>query len=328
MAAHIVIKYPGLPREGESGYMVLLLQDALRNRRLAPDLGTLVVNGYFGPQTAAAVVDFQEWMLLRCSPGKVDATTWVMLGLSLPEDGGLEQRVQRFIEHVGRRYNIAVGKTGSFRRPDDAQLWHICHMFLYNRFNGFLPQAVRDAQRKSAKAEVSLGRTIPWEHMSKPGTDWADGGEWGWLQVLRTKDRQTPPELNDAENGWEPGREPDEEATRERARSILAAAGIGPGPDGTPHSGQVAPGYDGCREPCLCGNRASRHTLGKAADLSNLKELANRLTAEGIGTLDECLACFGLWRPLVDLRNAAEFWHVEEIPLAAMPRLHCGQTGC
>ena len=127
---------------------------------------------------------------------------------------------------------------------------------------------------------------------------------------------------------WAPGLEPDEDATRERARSILAAAGIGPGPDAIPHSGQIAPGYDGCREPCLCGNRASRHTLGKAADLSDMKELANWLTAEGIGTVDDCLACFGLWRPLMDTRTAAEFWHVEEIPFAAMPAHHRGQTGC
>ncbi|MFI5380783.1 MAG: peptidoglycan-binding protein [Tepidisphaerales bacterium] len=314
MANHQIITYPALPQEGDRGYMVLLLQEALRDRIFAPE-PCLLVDGRFGAATAAAVSVFQAWKLLLLSAGKVDQTTWRMLGLSLPNDDNLAHRVHRFIRHVQRRYAVTVSETSRLRRPEDAQLWHTCHMFLYNRFKDSLPKAVGDAREHAAKGEIAdTGRTIPWAYLSRPDLNWPADEDWGWKKLLRTKS-DMPPVKGPDQKSWAADQQPDEEATRKRARKILADAAIGTPPHGIANSVQVAPGYNGCREPCLCGRNRSRHIVGEAVDLSAIDEVANRLEAEGIGTLDDCLACFGLWRPLLHLGDSEEQWHVEEIPL-------------
>jgi hypothetical protein len=111
---------------------------------------------------------------------------------------------------------------------------------------------------------------------------------------------------------WAPGKRPDEAKSRQRAFEILKKAGIGTaeGRPDRPHGAMVAPGYDGCAEPCKCGGRRSRHISGVANDLgrSQLKELEAKLKAAGAGSLDDYLKRFGLHRPMT-----SEPWHVEAI---------------
>ena len=107
---------------------------------------------------------------------------------------------------------------------------------------------------------------------------------------------------------WKKGKEPDEAATKKRVLEVLTTDAVGPVKDRG--SSLVAPGIQGCGEPCNCGGNRSKHISGKAADLGSLKLLAGKLKPKK--TLDEYQKEFGLCWPLLKAKPPEE-WHVEAI---------------
>ena len=97
--------------------------------------------------------------------------------------------------------------------------------------------------------------------------------------------------------------------SKKQAYQILKSAGIATSTADRPHGAMVAPGYEGCGEPCKCGGHPSRHTAGLACDLDKqaLKLLETKLLQTSAGTLslDQYLKTFGLVRPM-----PSEPWHV------------------
>src|SRR5262249_32934806 len=91
--------------------------------------------------------------------------------------------------------------------------------------------------------------------------------------------------------------------------------------DGRAHGAMVAPGYDGCGEPCKCGGNRSRHTIagGLACDLTKQKMLDLEVTlaagaVKGITAVNNYLKAVGLWRPHglgPNPTGSDEAWHVE-----------------
>ena len=107
------------------------------------------------------------------------------------------------------------------------------------------------------------------------------------------------------------GFEPDQKATEKHVKSLQTTAGIG-------NSGKamVSSGLKPCGQPCKCGAGRSKHLDGIASDLNsgNLATLSAKLTAAKAGTLDNYLAQFGLYRPLLNHPTSPEKWHVEAKP--------------
>ena len=87
------------------------------------------------------------------------------------------------------------------------------------------------------------------------------------------------------------GHEPDKSMSKRRDYEILIGAGIATSTSSRPHGAMVAPGYEGCGEPCMCLGHPPRHTAGLACDLnkSDLQTLKNKLTQFKAGSLDDYL---------------------------------------
>jgi hypothetical protein len=200
------------------------------------------------------------------------------------------ERLNAFIADVKDRYNLTVRKD-SGRTADWEQRLHVCHMFLYNKYQSTQPANVDKG-----------GRTIAWSHLGDATVAWATVL---FTDVLRTAKDTIPTKTA---NVWSKGAEPDETATRKQAKKLLTDAGIG-------DSGQamVACGIKSCGEPCGCGAGRSKHLEDLAADLnsSDLDALTGKLTAAKAGDIDAYLGQFGLNRPLVNHPTSPEKWHVE-----------------
>jgi len=106
------------------------------------------------------------------------------------------------------------------------------------------------------------------------------------------------------------GHPPRKGRTRTQALAILRDVGVSTAKDRPrePNSAMVAPGFEGCAEPCRCGGTRSKHISGMASDLgqAELGELEQKLKRADAGSLDAYLARFGLHRPM-----SSEPWHVE-----------------
>jgi hypothetical protein len=203
------------------------------------------------------------------------------------------QRLDAFIANVQSQYSLTI-KRDSGRTALWEQRLHICHMFLYNKYQSTTPANVDNGQR-----------TIAWSHMSDAKVIWATVP---FTDILRTDKDGMPTKTSDA---WTKGSEPDKGATEKQAKKLLSDAGVG-------DSGQamVACGIKPCGEPCGCGAGRSKHLEDLAADLNSndLDVLTGKLTAAKAGDIDSYLKKFGLNRPLVNHPTSPEKWHVEAIP--------------
>lgn len=203
--------------------------------------------------------------------------------------------VQQFIDFVKATYGVTITASADIRDANKAQRWHIAHMIKYNSYSS----------RKPRKYTLIGGRKlISFAHLSDPSVTWGGGVDPSFL-------------LRDAANAAVSIRSgaftstPDEAKTRARALQVLKDYGTGTAKDrpSDPNSGMVAPGYNGCREPCMCGNGRSKHVRGVAADLSGMTALRSKLSPPTNASVDSILKNYKLHRPIVD----KEEWHVELI---------------
>ncbi len=210
-----------------------------------------------------------------------------------PKGKSFLERLDAFLADVKTKYTLTV-RRDSGRTAEWEQRLHICHMFLYNKYQSTTPANVDKG-----------GRTIAWSHLSDPAVQWATVLA---TDILRTGKDGLPTKTA---NAWTKGVEPDAEATKKRAKSLLSDAGVG-------DSGQamVACGIKPCGEPCGCGAGRSKHLEDLAADLNSndLDTLTGKLTAAKADDIDAYLKKFGLNRPLVNHPTSPEKWHVEALP--------------
>jgi hypothetical protein len=211
-----------------------------------------------------------------------------------PKGKNFLQRLDAFIADVKSTYKLTITRD-SGRTAAWEQKMHICHMFLYNKFENWTPKNVDPA-----------GRTIAWSHLSDAKVIWATVP---FTEILRTSKDGLPTKDAKTATGWQKELEPDQDATEKQAKKLLVDEKIG-------DSGQamVAAGLKPCGEPCGCGAGRSKHLEDLAADLRNLDTLTGNLTTAKAGDLDSYLAKFGLNRPLKDHPKSPEEWHVEAIP--------------
>ena len=203
------------------------------------------------------------------------------------------QRLDAFTADALATYTVTV-RRDSGRTDVWEQRMHICHMFLYNKYQTTTPANVDKGQR-----------TIAWSHLSDATVTWV---KVPFSDILRTAKDGLP--TKDAKT-WQKDMEPDQAATEKQAKKLLSDAGIG-------DSGQamVACGIKPCAEPCGCGVGRSKHLEDLAADLNStdLDSLTTKLTAAKAGEIDAYLGKFGLNRPLVNHPTSPEKWHVEALP--------------
>ncbi len=191
------------------------------------------------------------------------------------------------------RYSLTV-KKDSGRTVEWQQRLHICHMFLYNKYNSTTP----------LKTEIGK-RTISWSYLSDASVTWDTVPA---TDILRTKSGFTPVKKGAQ---WSADFEPEIDATEKQAKRLLSDASVG-------NSGQamVSAGLKPCGEPCRCGASKSKHLSEEAADLnsSDLDRLTNKLAQAKAPGIDAYMKTFGLWRPLVNHPQSPEKWHVESLP--------------
>lgn len=201
--------------------------------------------------------------------------------------------VQQFVDFVQTTYGITIRASADIRDADKAQRWHIAHMIKYNSYGNRKP-----------KVHTMIGghALISFDHLKNPAVVW--GGNVDPSFFLRDANGKAVSIQNGTMSS-----EPVEDKTRARALEVLKSYGTGTAKDrpGDANSGMVAPGYDGCREPCMCGNKKSKHVRGVAADLSNMTALRAKLVPPTNASVDTLLANYRLHRPIVD----KEEWHVE-----------------
>ncbi len=212
-----------------------------------------------------------------------------------PPGKGFKERLMAFLADAKATHGVTISRKAEFRKAEDAQMWHVAHMITYNSFESRMP----------ARSEGLDGRhVIAWSHLEDPATKWE---HVRWEDYLRDKNGAVPVKQGE---GWAPGHRPDKDQTRRQALAILRAAGVGTAKDRPrePNSAMVAPGYEGCAEPCHCGGTRSKHIAGMASDLgqAELGSLEQKLKQANAGSLDAYLARFGLHRPM-----SSEPWHVE-----------------
>jgi len=216
------------------------------------------------------------------------------------------QRVALLISDAAAKYKVNLVLNQSTRTPEQAQQFHVCHMFLYNKFKTQRPKHL-----------AADHRTIAWSHLSKPEL----AGKWLLIDssdFLLTK--QGTAAVTAFEAGkvvWAKGQEPDKTASTAAMAKFLKQHHV---------SSMAAPGKSGCGEPCGCGGGASKHVTGEACDLSGMPELARAVARDYQGhgdPLDEYLEQFRLWRPMAHLpEKSREEWHVEAMSPVKPKRPH------
>jgi hypothetical protein len=205
-----------------------------------------------------------------------------------PKGKSFQQRLDAFLADVKSTHSLTIRKD-SGRTAEWQQRLHICHMFLYNKYNSTKP----------AKTE-GTSRTIDWKHLSDPAVRWSTVQA---TDLLRTKTNGLPQKEG---TKWKAGFEPDKDATRKRAEQLLKEAKVG-------NSGQamVSAGLKPCADPCKCGAGRSKHLDDAAADLNTTDMTLLKGKLKSGETIDTYLKKFGLNRPLVNHATSPEPWHVE-----------------
>jgi hypothetical protein len=210
-------------------------------------------------------------------------------------------RVHLLIEDVRTHYGVHLRINQSHRTREQAQEFHICHMFLHNFFNHLRPKHVG-----------ADGRTIDWKHLSDSKVQWSEIKDP--TQFLRTKAGHP---VKKGSQGWLPGHEPDKTSSVNAMAHFLKKHHV---------SSMAAPGINGCGEPCGCGGKSSKHLTvpPQAVDLDGhgLVQLSLAVLKVHKGVhltpevaLDHFLKNYQLYRPLAHLPGKArEVWHVEALP--------------
>jgi hypothetical protein len=178
-------------------------------------------------------------------------------------------------------------------------------MIKYNSYR--FPDGLKPKRYKA----IGGHNLLDFEYLKEAKTFW-DGVKWeDFLRSAKDQPCKKTPEGQ----GWAEGFAPDEAQTRKRALAILREMGVATQDDrrNEPHSAQVAPGYQGCKEPCMCGGNRSKHIEGMAIDLGPKLHLSTILPQKFLppvpASFDKYLKCFGLHRPVMP----KESWHVEPI---------------
>lgn len=210
-----------------------------------------------------------------------------------PKGKTFKQRVDACIEDARTVHGVTIRQDAG-RTAEWQHRLHVCHMFLYNKYNSHQPAKVESGKR-----------TISWAHLSDPKTVWST---IPFSDILRTKAG-----LAAAKSGgvWAKNSEPDRAATEKRAKELLTTAGVGS--DG---QAMVSAGLKPCGEPCKCTAGRSNHLDGVAADFNttDLATLTQKLAAAKAGTIDDYFKKFGLHRPLLNHPTSPEAWHIESLP--------------
>ena len=210
-----------------------------------------------------------------------------------PKGKTFKQRVDACLEDAKKVHGVTIRQDAG-RTADWQHRMHVCHMFLYNKYNSHQP----------AKVETGK-RTLSWAHLSDANTVWST---IPFSDILRTKTGVPAVKVGTA---WVKNFEPDRAATEKRVKDLLIAEGIGSG-----GQAMVSAGLKPCGEPCQCTAGRSKHLDGVAADFNtaDMGTLKLKLTEAKAGTIDEYLKKFGLHRPLLNHPTSPEAWHIEAIP--------------
>src|SRR5262245_12466606 len=83
-------------------------------------------------------------------------------GLSMTAHTSVEQRVRQMMASARLHFGCSMILNQSDRTEEQAQQFHICHMFLHNFFKSRRPEHV-----------APNGRTIKWEYLADPRIEWA-----------------------------------------------------------------------------------------------------------------------------------------------------------
>jgi hypothetical protein len=206
--------------------------------------------------------------------------------------------VQPMIRAAALRYCANIKINQSNRSAEQAQEFHVCHMFLHNFYKHCQPQFCKPGTR-----------TIAWSHLSDPTVKWVliDSLKSKFLVTKHDK----PAKLKAGVPQWE--EPPDETRSRHAMAKFLRTYGV---------SGMAAPGVHPCGEPCGCAASQSKHVSGEACDLHGLDWLGSAMMVaepgkyhDPVEAVDEFLRQYSLYRPMGHLGGKRqELWHVEEIP--------------
>jgi peptidoglycan hydrolase-like protein with peptidoglycan-binding domain len=288
---------------------VKTIQKLLNEHAKTVGYASLPIDGVSSPPVIQAIRTFQQKIVgMRSPDGRVDPAGKTLRHLNEPPalfapiagsfattGKTFKERLDAFLAAAKATYGVEIPAGTEFRRAEDAQKWHVAHMIYYNSY----------ANLKPSKWELVGGRRlIAWSHLESAATVWQ---YVTWQDILRDANGQPPVKQGAA---WAAGRQPDKAKTRQRAYDVLKNARIGTAKDRASelHSAMVAPGYQGCAEPCRCGGKRSNHVAGAASDLGKveLEQLNQKLQQAGAGSIDVYLKGFGLHRPM-----NSEPWHVE-----------------
>jgi hypothetical protein len=214
----------------------------------------------------------------------------------------VKQRVETMISSAKERFGCSLTINQSNRSAEQAQQFHVCHMFLHNFFKNIRPKHL-----------AANGRTIAWEHLSDPTLNWALIPNPEGVFLLTGDNRPAQRKVIDGVAQWVAGSEPDEQATVQAMGQFLKRHHV---------TSMAAPGQDRCGEPCGCGGHASKHITGLACDVGGMEMLGQTILSGQAGyksadeAVDHFLAEHQLWRPLAHLPGKArEAWHLEALPV-------------
>jgi hypothetical protein len=290
---------------------VRLVQQLLNRNNVANMPVTGLIGNPTTDQTIAAILAFQSTYSSK-PDGRIDPYGQTFKRLYqfavdfLPQGKTFLQRVEAFVKDAKERFGveITIPSSQGGRTAEWAQRAHVAHMIKYNSFafpNGLKP--------KFYKA-IGGHNLLSFDYLKDPKTAWESVT---WNDFLRNS-QGLPCKKTANGQAWEAGFAPDETQTRKRAFAILTEMGVATADNriGEPHSAMVAPGFQGCKQPCLCGGNRSKHIDGVAIDLSPKIALSTTMPQKflptGAESFNKYLKKFGLTRPM-----SSESWHVEPI---------------
>ena len=231
----------------------------------------------------------------------------------------LKNRVTALIADAQSTFGVTISINQANRQPEQAQSFHVCHMFLYN----FFPN------RRPVHCEGKL-RTIAWDHLSDAEVVWA-GIDHIKSQLLVTREGSAVMLAGRERLGdplkWQTA--PDRHASTQKMKGFLEKHGV---------RSMAAPGVQGCGEPCGCGGNASKHITGQAFDLGRAGTTGHQDPGGGkraahiVGSRRRFVSC--QVQPLAAARRAqatgkgalARRGHPEAYPQSSAPGARTGEA--
>ena len=165
----------------------------------------ITVNGVASPSMIQAIQTFQQKVVgMKAPDGRVDPSGKTLFKLNepasalapggggfLPAGKSFQERLDAFLADAKAVYGVTIPAGTEFRKPEDAQKWHVAHMIYFNSF----------ASLKPANSELVNGRKlIAWSHLSNTTTVWQ---HVSWQDFLRDANGQVPMKQG---TGWAPER--------------------------------------------------------------------------------------------------------------------------